>query len=469
MEKKTLPKIIQPGMGIGVSWYKLANAASRNGCIGTVSSPGADQIVVRILQNGDLDGDIRRAAKYFPFQDISEKIFKRYFVEGGIKTGARYKGVRSISLNPAEDLIELMIFANFAIVYLAKEGHSGLVSINFLEKIQMTLIYGIVGAMLADVDFVTIGAGIPYQVPKLLDDIVKGEIVTYRVNVEGGDPYTMEFDMEKFFGKKLKLKRPGFLPIITSHILAESLLSKAENSGSTIEGFVVENQTAGGHSASPRGKLNLSPSGEPVYGPRDECDFEKMKALGIPFWIAGSQASPEALKNALALGATGIQAGSIFALCEESAMIQDEKAEIRRMGYNEVLIVKNDPKASPTGFPFKVAQLEGTMSEEENYNLRDRICNLRFLVVPFYKADGKIDYKCPAEPVSDFLNKGGRVEDTIGVKCLCNGLFAAVGLGNPLELPIFTLGKDVSFLKFLMKHENDSYSALDAIRYLSSA
>ena len=469
MKNQSLPQIIQPGMGIFVSGYKLANITSRNGCIGTVSSPGADQIVVRILQNGDIDGDIRRAAKYFPFQNMSQRILDKYFVEGGIKPRAPYKGVGSISLDPYDDLIELMIFSNFAIVYLAKEGHNGLVSINFLEKIQMTLIYGMVGAMLADVDFVTMGAGIPYQVPKLLDDIAKGEIATYRVNVEGGDLYVMEFDMEKFFGQKLKLKRPGFLPIITSHVLAESLLSKAKNSGSTLEGFVVENPTAGGHSANPRGKLNLSSFGEPIYGPRDECDFEKMKTLGIPFWIAGSQASPTALKNALALGATGIQAGSIFALCEESGMIKDKKAEIRKKGFNESLIVKNDSKASPTGFPFKVAELEGTLSEDENYNFRERICSLRFLVVPYYKKDGRIGYRCPAEPVNHFEKKGGKEEDTVGVKCLCNGLFAAVGLGNPSELPIFTLGKDVSFLKLLMKDENDSYSAVDAIKYLSSA
>lgn len=43
-----------------------------------------------------------------------------------------------------------------------------------------------------------------------------------------------------------------------------------------------------------------------------------MKDLGLPFWLAGSYASPEGLEKAYELGAVGIQAGSIFALSRES-------------------------------------------------------------------------------------------------------------------------------------------------------
>lgn len=48
----------------------------------------------------------------------------------------------------------------------------------------MSLIYSIVGAMLAKVDCVTMGAGIPKQIPLLLDKISKGEsVLTYNVDV----------------------------------------------------------------------------------------------------------------------------------------------------------------------------------------------------------------------------------------------------------------------------------------------
>ena len=31
-------------------------------------------------------------------------------------------------------------------------------------------------------------------------------------------------------------------------------------------------------------------------------------------------------------------------------------------------------------------------------------------------------------PVEDYIKKGGKLEDTIGRKCLCNGLVSAIGL-----------------------------------------
>ena len=33
--------------------------------------------------------------------------------------------------------------------------------------------------------------------------------------------------------------------------------------------------------------------GEPVYGQRDVVDLEQMRALGVPFWLAGACASRE--------------------------------------------------------------------------------------------------------------------------------------------------------------------------------
>lgn len=467
-----LPRIIQPGMGIGVSNYAMAKIVASTGkCIGTVSAPGAEQQVARILQQGDKDGDIRRALKNFKFPKMAQRFMDDFFVEGGIgmKEPYKYKGINSISIHPSDKFIEQIIVATFVIVYLAKEGHKGLISINFLEKVQIPLIYGLVGAMLANVDFVTMGAGMPFYIPKALDEISKGGVPEYKIKIEGSDdPFVMSFDMEKFFGEKLNLKRPGFLPIVTSDILATKFLQVVHGYGSTIEGFVIENPSAGGHSAPPRGKMTIDDSGEPIYSKRDDCDFEKMKNLGLPFWVAGSYGSPSALKNAISMGIHGIQTGSIFALCDESGMRKDLKIKLRKDGYNGVIKIKNDPIASPTGYPFKVVDFDSSVSDDDVYEKRTRICNLSYLVTPYLRPNGKVGYRCPAEPVEHYVKKGGKQEDTKNVKCLCNGLFATIGLGNVNEPVIITMGKDVSFLKDLMVDENDSYSAIDVVNYLTS-
>jgi hypothetical protein len=78
------------------------------------------------------------------------------------------------------------------------------------------------------------------------------------------------------------------------------------------------------------------------------------------------------------------------------------------------LVVRNEPYASPTGFPFKVAQLSGTLADDGVYGARPRLCDLGYLRVPYRRANGEVGYRCPAEPVVTYLRKGGSVEDTRG-------------------------------------------------------
>ena len=65
-DKNSLPKIIQGGMGVGISGWKLARAVSLTGQLGVVSGTALDQILARKLQLGDLDGHLRRAMACFP-------------------------------------------------------------------------------------------------------------------------------------------------------------------------------------------------------------------------------------------------------------------------------------------------------------------------------------------------------------------------------------------------------------------
>jgi len=137
--------------------------------------------------------------------------------------------------------------------------------------------------------------------------------------------------------------------------------------------------SAGGHNAPPRGKLQLNETGEPIYGDRDKVDLEKMRALGVPFWLAGGYGSAERVREAIAAGATGVQVGTAFAFCAESGLLDDYKQALLKKAILGKAEVFSDPVASPTGFPFKIAQLEGTLSEHEVYEARPRICDLGYL------------------------------------------------------------------------------------------
>jgi nitronate monooxygenase len=156
-----------------------------------------------------------------------------------------------------------------------------------------------------------------------------------------------------------KLNRPRFLAIVSSNTLATTMLRRASG---RVDGLVIETPTAGGHNAPPRGKLQLNDAGEPVYGERDHVNIEELRTLGVPFWMAGGYGNAEKLREALEQGAAGIQVGTAFAFSEESGMRADLKKKLMAQAKTGKGVVFTDPLASPTGFPFKVAQLEGTAS-----------------------------------------------------------------------------------------------------------
>ena len=56
----TLPRIIQGGMGVGVSNWRLAKAVSRLGQLGVVSGTALDIVMARRLQEGAARETIRK-------------------------------------------------------------------------------------------------------------------------------------------------------------------------------------------------------------------------------------------------------------------------------------------------------------------------------------------------------------------------------------------------------------------------
>jgi len=474
MNKERLPQIIQGGMGVGISSWQLARAVSMNGELGVVSGTAVALTLARRLMDGDLDGQITKALEDFPFQDIANRIKNKYSKSLTENQGKdKYKQVPMPTIDPGQDLLELIVVANYCEVHMAKMGHHGLVGINFLEKLQAPTLPSIYGAMLADVDYVLMGAGIPIRIPQVLTDLANNLDVSLPIKVaddEGYEPTLSHFSPTLFAGTHPlpNLKRPKFLAIVSSATLATHL---SRSSFGSPDGFVVETAIAGGHNAPPRGKLILSDLGEPVYGERDIIDIKGIASLGLPFWLAGGYGTEEQYLYAKSNGAEGVQVGTAFALCDESGMEKSLKSKIIQAIKKGLGRVRTDPLASPTGFPFKVVELEGTNGIIETSRERKRICDLGYLREPYRKENGNIGYRCPSEPEVDYVAKGGKIEDTVGRLCLCNGLVSTMGLAQhrkngDLELPIVTAGDDLKYILRYLSPGELSYKAIDVLRIL---
>ncbi|MEI6655295.1 MAG: nitronate monooxygenase, partial [Verrucomicrobiota bacterium] len=463
------PIIIQGGMGVGVSNWRLARAVSQAGQLGVVSGTALDLLLTRRLQLGDPGGHMAEAAARFPFPEIVERVWKRYFVESGKAVAKRFLGVPMHALKPSRDLIDLTVLANFVEVNLAKHGHSGLVGINFLEKIQLPTLPSLFGAMLAGVDYVLMGAGIPRAIPGIMDQFAEGQAARLKIDVQGAaaeEEYFSEFDPAPYLtSPDQHLPRPKFLAIVSSATLAIAL---ARKSSGRVDGFIVEGATAGGHNAPPRGAMQLDAAGEPIYGERDLPDLEKIASLGLPYWMAGSFGDQGKLAEAQAMGAVGIQVGTAFAFCEESGIDPELKHKVLEGSRRGVLRVFTDPVASPTGFPFKIIQGGPATGIPVCGDKRLRVCDLGYLRHLYRKPDGSAGYRCPSEPVDDFLRKGGNLEETVGRQCVCNGLIATLGYGQELadgstEKPLLTGGDNAVAVANFLAPGQSSYRAQDVI------
>jgi len=501
-------KLIQGGMGVYVSNWRLAKAVAmeRPGVTaGTVSGTALDVVYVRLLQLGDPGGCLRRALAAFDARfgaAIGRKIIDRFYIEGGKAPAARFKnapmqiaraqdgrdkfplnGPQSapVALTLDEDTIELIIASSFAEVWLAKEGHTGNIFINFLHKVELPLIYAMYGAMLAGVDAMVVGAGNPEGLPAVCSQFTHHEPVTHNLSVlyrESGESFNLAFDPRRVAGGKLAQKplpRPAFLAIVSLENLVKAL---AQSQSGAPDGFIIEHHTAGGHNAGPQGPLTRDNLGQPIYGAADEPNLQAIREVGLPFWLAGGYGSRQKLQQAMALGATGVQVGSNFALAEESGI----KANFRTAILNRLKKETEDAPLvyttlfSPTGYPFKVVQIEDTLADDAVYAARRRVCDLgllqqRGLCQPAVDGTRRLFTRCQAAPVEDFVSKRGLPRNTEEKRCLCNGLLACVGLGQ-VSLPkgelveepaIVTLGNHLDGIRRLSRHGQARYWVKDAV------
>lgn len=501
-------RLIQGGMGVYVSNWRLARAvasAAPGQTAGTVSGTALDVVYVRLLQLGDPGGHARRALEAFDSTfgvSIGRRICERYEVAGGKSPEAHFRGSpmvtvraqaggtaigaaasepQTVPLKLDSAVIELLIATGFAEVWLAKQGHEGKIFINFLNKIELPLLYVMYGAMLAGVDGVVVGAGNPEGLPALCSRLAAHEPVARDVSVlyqAASETFTLPFDPREICDGALArrpLRRPAFLAIVTLHELAQALASSPSEAP---DGFILEDHTAGGHNANPVGPLQTDDQGQPIYGARDAVDLAEIRRIGKPFWLAGGRNSNERLREARAAGAVGIQVGSIFALAEESGMRPAYRTAILdalRDGVDDAALVRTT-MVSPTGFAFKVVQLDGTLASQEVFEQRRRVCDIGLLQqvgVSAAGADGErtLFQRCAAGPVAGYLAKRGLARNTEGRRCLCNGLLACVGLGQVTghdgeaeeEPAIVTLGDQLDGVRRLSRNGQVHYWASDAV------
>ena len=258
-------------MGVAVSNWILAKATALRGQLGVVSGTGIDTVLVRRLQDGDAGGHMRRAMRSFPIPGVSDAVMAEHFRPAG-REGAPYKPLPlpGIRLSRARQLLTML--ANYVEVRLAKEGHGGRVGTNLLTKVQFPTLASLYGAMLAGVDYVLMGAGIPREIPGALDRLARHQRASLTLDVEGrnGDgPICSELDPGEYWsGPAPALTRPRFLAIIASNLLASVLARKASG---RVDGFVVEG--AGGTHCGETGQPACSTSGRMAMAYHDEREL----------------------------------------------------------------------------------------------------------------------------------------------------------------------------------------------------
>jgi hypothetical protein len=113
------------------------------------------------------------------------------------------------------------------------------------------------------------------------------------------------------------------------------------------------------------------------------------------------------------------------------------------------------------------------LSDDDKYEARNRICDLGYLRTPFERENGGVGYRCPSEPLKTYEFKKGNVEEAQHSQCLCNALMSNIGLGQlrpdgRRELPLITLGSDLSGPDYLAKKHPQGWKAQDVINYLLS-
>ena len=457
------PWLIQGGMGIAISGWPLARAVSSAGQLGVVSGTAIDNVLVRQLQDWGVDDTLRGATDRFPVQSVVDEVVNR-FATIRRKASAPYKSLPMLTQRSRRRSIDLIVLASFVEVALAKFGHPGIVGINLLTKVQLPTAAALCGAILAGVDYVMMGAGVPTHIPGVLEGLTLGQPVTLPLTVTGAgsdDPASsIAFDPAPYLPTS-SLKRPKFIGIVSSHVLATAL---AKRSNGPVDGFVVERPTAGGTTLR-RGGTSPSIVRATLSTARATKSTSRPSSTSAyPSGSVGASHRVNMSSRRWALRA------SKWALSSRTATSQGwTRTSVIRSSRRRAVTVQTSLRASSTGYPFKVVSLTGTVSDAHVYKGANG-CVIWATCVR--RTSGRtVQWATVALPNdSDYLRKGGSLDDTAGSACLCNGLMATCGLGQirsggRREPPIVTSGDRLNDITSLLAGR-EGYSALDVMAVL---
>jgi len=196
-------------------------------------------------------------------------LLERFFLPHGRARDTPYKTLPMYRRVVSAEREQVTMLANFVEVWLAKEGHEGEVGINLLTKIQMPNLASLYGAMLAGVDYVLMGAGIPREIPGALDAFATHEPARIKMEIQGPPDSASEFlafNPRDHWAPLEALARPRFLAIISANSLAATLARKATG---RVDGFVVE--------SSDRGRSQRTAAGRAAIHSRGRADLRRAR------------------------------------------------------------------------------------------------------------------------------------------------------------------------------------------------
>ena len=163
-------------------------------------------------------------------------------------------------------------------------GGNGMIAVNVMRAVTEYAAY-VRQACNSGADAIVVGAGLPFDLPELTADY----------------PHV------------------ALIPILSEARAIGLVLKKWQRKGRLPDAIVIEHpRYAGGH----LGATKLEELGEARFDfaqvlPAARRLFEEMGIVPIPLVVAGGLNSPQRLREALDLGADGVQAGTPFAVTEE--------------------------------------------------------------------------------------------------------------------------------------------------------
>ena len=449
-------------MGVAVSSWQLARTVgSRRRASASCPAPGSTSSSRAGCRTATPTATCAARSPRSRCPRSPHEVLDHYFVEGGRDPRRQpYIAIPRPSLTRDAARPAAHVVANFVEVWLAKEGHDGLGRRELPREDPDDRRRGRRTARCSPASTSCSWAPASRRTSRpLLTSSPSTAVASLPVDVAEALPdetWAVTIDPREVMRRRRCRRCAADLPRDrANHVLAQYL---ARDEVTRPDGFVVEAPTAGGHNAPPRGKLVLDETGQPVYGPRDVCDPTQVRRPRPAVLARRFVRRPGAsCGGAEALGARGIQVGTLFALSADSGFRPTSASGCVRSLVDGTLATRTDALASPTGFPFKVAPARRARCRTSGCaTTAPRCATSATCARRSARRTASVDYRCPAEPDHMFERKGGehRRRSPAAPACATRSSRASASrrcarTAEP-ELPLVTLGDDLEGARVLL-------------------